>query len=163
MAVNLITRQIPARVFLQILNTPTFRRILNVIGSEYVSEYDITNNTLRVKLIDKLKLEKYKRGQLKKHNKGSITDLSGGNRFALGRFNSVQILKAVSAINGDTSIKARIGLKPIEQVQTLNMYGSTSVVVRAYNSEELKESEGEKQATTRAQYGVNVQSPRGIR
>lgn len=163
MPANLIVRQIQARVFLEILNTPIFRRVFNVVGSEYVSEYEIVNNTLRVKLIDKLKLQKYKKGQLKKHNKKSITDLSGGNRFSLGRFNSVQILKVISAINSVASVKARMGLKPTQRVQSLNMYGSTSVVVNAYNPEEVKNSQEQEQEMTRNQYGVKVQSPRGIR
>lgn len=157
MPANLITRQISSRVFLQILNTSQFLRLFQALSTEYVAEYDIANNTLRVKLIDKLKLEKLKRGQLKKPR--NLT----ADRFAVGRFNSIQILSAINLLNNNPSLKARFGLKAAERIQRLQAYGSTSVVVYAYNQNEVRNDQEQQQIENRSNFGVNVQSPRGSR
>lgn len=157
MPANLIKRQVSSKVFLQILNMQPFRSLLQIFGSEYVAEYEIVNNTLKVKLIDKLKLEKFKRGHLKKQ-----TNLTG-NRFALGRFNTVQIAKVINLLNTNGTLKARFGLKNDEKIQTIQGYGSTSVVVQAYNITEVQNQQEQEQIESRSNYGVRVQTPRGNR
>jgi len=156
MPANLITRQVSAKVFMQILNMQPFRKLFQMLANEYVAEYEIRNNTLSVKLIDRIKLEKFKRGQLKKTT-------TTGNKFPLGRFNSVQIARAINLFNNNPTLKGYLGLKQTQKVQTLQGYGATSVVVQAYNPAEVENDQDQQQIEQRANFGVNVQSTRGSR
>lgn len=158
MPANLITRQLRAQAFLQMLNSGVFRRLFNMQAREYVAEYDITNNTLKVKLIDRDQLEKYKRGQL---NRGRTYR---GNRFALGRFNSLPIARVINTLNSDKFLKGRFGLQEEHKIQTIDAYGSTSVVVNAYRPDQVTpEDQIQQEADQQNQPRLNIQPPRGTR
>lgn len=162
---NLVRRQIQARIFLQVLDSQPFRKAFNMLSNEFPSEFEIKNNTLMVKLIDKQKLDQFKRGQLKKQ-KGGLTDLTG-KKFPLGRFNSLEISKVLNIINSNNSIRARFGFKPEEVVQTLQNYGKTSVIVNGFNKaeyeREMQNNQNNQNNTSAQQPGVGIRPGRGSR
>lgn len=142
MPVKQIVRQVPARVFLDILNTQSLTRQVNLGATEYVSEYELKNNTLVVKIIDKRKLEKFRKGQLVKPNPNSITNLTG-NKFPVGRFNSIQIAQVINTLNNNLFLKQKFGFGRDDVIQTLDSYGSKSVVARGYNRNELEREQAQ--------------------
>jgi hypothetical protein len=140
MAVNLITRQVTARVFLDLFDYVYFRKMFNLMATEYVAEYDLQNDTLKVKIFDRTKIAKFRAGKLQRPNTKSIAN-SSIQKFPLGRYNTVQISKLLNALNSHFQLRSKLGFKDVEQVQTLKMYGKTSVVATGFNKKEAQQQQ----------------------
>jgi hypothetical protein len=161
MSISLITRQVQARVFLDLLNHTYFHRVFNLMGTEYIAEYKIENNSLTVKTLDRLKIQKFKAGKLLKSNAKSITNL-GNKKFPLGRFNTIEISKLLNALNMHLQFRSRMGFKDSERISRIVMYGQKSVVLTGYNEKEL-ERENDSAKNQQSKVQPVIQAKRGSR
>lgn len=159
MSVNLITRQVQARIFLDLLNHTYFHRIFNLMGTEYIAEYKIENNSLTVKILDRLKIQKFKAGKLLRSNTKSITNL-GYKKFPLGRYNTIEISKVLNALNMHLQFRSKMGFKTSERISRIVMFGQKSIVLTGYNEKEL-ENDSSKNQQSKVQ--PIVQAKRGSR
>lgn len=132
------TRQIRNSLFIDILNDRSFLRMFNAMASEYVAEFNLTNNTLVVKLIDRIKYDRFKRGKLEIPKKTSITSFSS-TRFGFGRYNTIQIARVLNLLNIKQNLKGRFGFTDEEVIQTLLGMGTTSVVATAVTKKDLQQ------------------------
>lgn len=161
MAVNLVTRQVQARIFLDLLNHHYFHRVFNLMGAEYVAEYKIENSSLTVKILDRNKIQKFKAGKLTRANAKSITNL-GNKKFPLGRFNTIEISKLLNALNTHLQFRSKMGFKDSERISRIVMFGQKSVVLTGYNEKQL-EQENDSAKNQQSKVQPVIQAKRGSR
>lgn len=141
MAANLQSKVVPARTAIATFNHPLLRRLFLVNAVEEIVEFDIKNNTVLVKIIDKLKVAKMRKEIVLPKSKQTIDT----RKFALGRTNSLKTTIVIAIINSNEDLKSKLQVPKGFEVQTLLMHGThltvTSVdkIARVQRDDELQQ------------------------
>lgn len=122
----LITRQVRNSIFIHMLNGHDFRYLFRIMPTEYVTEFEIINNTLTVKLIDKRKEQQLKRGKLQKTKPTSLTSLTRA-KFLLGRMNSIRLSDVLQVLNKSLLFKSTLGFPKNAEINNLRLAGVTII------------------------------------
>lgn len=116
---NAQSKVIPGRTVIGLLNQPLLRRLFLVNNIEEIVEFTIQNQTVLVKIIDKVKVAKAKKQLVLPANKRVNVD----KKYALGRTNALKVTTVIAIINSNTDLKARLGVPKGHEVVNLLMYG----------------------------------------
>lgn len=122
------TRTLSMRAMLNVLNLIPIRRLLQVSTVEDVSDFNILNNTLVVKILDRAKIAKLNKEKLSL--KGASKE---AKKYAVGRNNAIQLAKFINLVNFNHDLKSKLTFTKEFSIINMLMHGSV-VVINAVNT-----------------------------
>lgn len=114
----MINKLVSGRIFIDILNDRSVRRVLGVQSTESCIDFNIQNASIIMKLQDSLKVKSFKSGKPMK-----TSMFASKKEYALGRVTTHQLKILINILNGVDTLKTKATLKKDEVITNLFMQG----------------------------------------